>query len=134
VTRRIYDKALFAIAAAWNLGAAAVLVFQPEFLLTRLGIAEPAARVLARSLASSAAAWGLGYALVAVNARRFRDFAWLGAISKTLFAVVYTAAFFTGRISLSAFLPALVDLLFALLFAEFLWRTAKRTEETRDGH
>src|SRR5205823_9112505 len=104
---------LFTIAAVWNLSAAAMLVFNPQFLLARLGIGDPAGRVLARSLASSAAAWGISYALVAVNARRFRHFAWLGALSKTLFAAVYTAAFFTGQISFPAFIPALVDLLFA---------------------
>ena len=120
-----YDKALFSIAAAWNLGAAAMLVFNPQFLLSRLGVGDPAGRVLARSLASSAAAWGVGYALVAVNRRRFRNFAWLGALSKTLFAAVYAAAFFTGQISFPAFTPALIDLLFAILFVEFLWRSRR---------
>ncbi len=132
--RHVYDKALFIIATAWNLGAAAMLVFNPEFLLTRLGINDPAARVLARSLASSAAAWGISYALVAVNARRFRNFAWLGALSKTLFAAAYTAALFTGQISFPAFIPALVDLFFAVLFVEFLWRTAGQDKTTTDEH
>lgn len=132
--RGVYDKALFVIAAAWNLGGAAMLVFNPQFLLARLSISDPSARVLARSLASSAAAWGISYALVAVNARRFRNFAWLGALSKTLFAAAYTAALFTGQISFPAFIPALVDLLFALLFIEFLWRTAGQDKATRDEH
>lgn len=121
--RPVYDKALFIIAALWNLGAAAMLIFNPQFLLMRLGINDLKAPLLVRSLASSATAWGISYALVAVNARRFRNFAWLGAFSKTLFAVVYCVAFFSGQISFSAFIPALVDLLFALLFLEHLWRT-----------
>lgn len=120
---RRYDRALFAVAAAWNLGAAATLLFRPDFLLARLGVTDGAARLLARSLASSAATWGLGYALVALDARRFRVLAWLGAISKTLFALVYAAAFLARQISFAAFLPGLVDLAFALLFAEHLRRT-----------
>jgi hypothetical protein len=128
VRQRAYDKALFIIAAAWNLSAAAMLVFNPQFLLERLSISDPSARLLARSLASSAAAWGISYALVAVDARRFRNFAWLGALSKILFAAVYSVAFLNSQISFPAFIPALVDLLWAALFVEFLWRTAKKID------
>lgn len=120
---RIYDRALFAVAAAWNLCAAAVLIFYPEFLLARLQINDPAARLLARSFASSVTTWGAAYALVALAPRRFRDFAWLGAISKSIFFVIYAVALFSQQIPLPTFIPALVDLIMAALFAEFLWRT-----------
>jgi hypothetical protein len=125
-TGEVYDKILFAMAAAWNLGAAATLVFNPDFLLARLSVNDPGARFLARSFASSVTTWGIGYALVAFDRKRFRDFAWLGAISKAIFFTVYAAAFFGGRISFAAFIPALVDLIFAILFAEFLRRTSHR--------
>ncbi len=121
----VYDRVLFGVAAAWNLGAAAMLLFNPDFLLARLNIGDPAARLLARSFVSSVATWGIGYALVAIDRRRFRDFAWLGMISKTIFFLVYAVALGNGQISFNAFAPALVDLIFALLFAEFLWRTAE---------
>jgi len=123
-TGEFYDKILFAMAAAWNLGAAATLVFNPDFLLARLSVNDPGARLLARSFASSVTTWGIGYALVAFDRKRFRDFAWLGAISKAIFFTVYAAAFFGGRISFAAFIPALVDLIFAILFVEFLLRTS----------
>ncbi len=132
-TGEVYDRTLFAVAAAWNLGAAATLVFNPDFLLARLNVNDPDARLLARSFASSVTTWGIGYALVALNRKRFRDFAWLGAISKTIFFMVYAAAFFGGRISFAAFIPALVDLVFAILFVEFLWRTTnKRSDRYRE--
>ncbi len=124
-----YDRILFGVAAAWNLSAAAMLLFAPDLLLGRLNIGDPAARLLARSFVSSVATWGIAYALVAVDQKRFRDFAWLGVISKLIFFVVYAAAFGGGRISLAAFAPALVDLVFAALFAEFLWRTSKQRRE-----
>lgn len=123
--KRNYDRILFGVAAAWNLGAAAMLLFNPDFLLGRLNIGDPAARLLARSFVSSVATWGIGYALIAIDRNRFRDFAWLGLISKTIFFFIYAAAFFGGRLSFPAFVPAIVDLFFALLFAEFLWRTSK---------
>jgi len=121
--RPSFDRILFLAAAAFNLGTAAVLLFKPEIVLARLGIADASARLLARSLVSSAATWGVGYALVAVNAKRFRDFAWLGAISKTLFALIYAAAFFNGRVTATACVPALIDFIFAVLFVDFLRRT-----------
>jgi hypothetical protein len=114
------------VAATWNLGAAATLIFNPDFLLARLGVSDPAARLLARSFASSVATWGVGYALIAYDRKRFRDFAWLGAISKTIFFAIYAVAFFGKRISFAAFLPAVVDLAFATLFVEFLWRTSHK--------
>lgn len=124
-TGEVYDRILFAVAAAWNLGGAATLIFNPDFLLAKLGVNDADARLLAWSLASSVTTWGIGYALVAFDRKRFRDFAWLGAISKTIFFTVYAAAYFGGRISFAAFIPALVDLVFAILFTEFLWRTSR---------
>jgi hypothetical protein len=121
---KVYDRMMFAVAAAWNLGAAATLIFNPDFLLARLNVNDPGARLLAQSFASSVTTWGIGYALVAYDRKRFRNFAWLGAISKTIFFAVYAAAFFGGRISFAAFIPAMVDLAFAILFVEFLWRTS----------
>jgi hypothetical protein len=124
-TREIYDRILFGVAAAWNLGAAATLIINPDFLLARLGVNDAAARVLARSFASSVTTWGIGYAMIAFNRKRFRDFAWLGVISKTIFFTIYALAFFSGQLSFAAFIPALVDLVFAILFAEFLRRTSR---------
>lgn len=126
-TREVYDRLLFAVAAAWNLGAACVLILNPDFLLARLGVNDAAARLLARSFASSVTTWGIGYAMIAFDRKRFRDFAWLGVISKTIFFTIYAVAFSGGRLSFAAFIPALVDLIFASLFAEFLWRTSPKT-------
>jgi hypothetical protein len=128
---KVYDRVLFALAAAWNLSAAVTLIFNPDFLLAGLAINDVNARLLARSFASSVTTWGIAYALVAFDRTRFRDFAWLGAISKTIFFAVYAAAFFQERITFTAFIPALVDLVLAILFVEFLRRTPHRTTERR---
>ncbi|MCI0665060.1 MAG: hypothetical protein L0220_28690 [Acidobacteria bacterium] len=125
LARRIYHRLMFAVAAIWNISAAIVLILNPDFMLNRLGINDPNARLLAQSFASSVTTWGIGYALIAYNQSRFRDFAWLGAVSKTIFFAIYAVSFTGGRISFAAFAPALIDLIFAFLFIEFLWRTSK---------
>ena len=123
MTRTAYDKALFIIAAAFNLGTAAVLIFRPDIILVRLGISDPAAKLLARSLASSVTVWGIAYALVAINPNRFREFVRLGIFSKTLFFVIYAVAFFGGEITFNAFVPAVIDLILAILFMEYWWKS-----------
>ncbi len=122
----IYDRILFGLAAAWNLTAALTLMFRPETMLTRLRIADPAAAMVVRSFFSSVATWGIAYGMIAIDPLRFRDFAWLGVISKLLFFTIYAAYFGQGRLTRQAFLPALLDLFLAILFIEFLWRTAGR--------
>lgn len=121
----MYYRLLFAAASAWNIALAAMLIVNPDFMLERLGIAEPSARLLARSFASSVVTWGIGYGLIAWDRVRFRDFAWLGAISKTIFFTVYAVYFALGMIGGAAFAPALADLGLAALFLEFLLRSRK---------
>lgn len=127
---QIYYHLLFAASAAFNLSMAAVLLFKPDVMLARLEIRDPAARLLAQSFASSVSAWGIGYALIAYDLVLFRNFAWLGVISKTIFFLIYFAAWRKGRLKFAAFVPALIDLILAMLFAEFLWRTG--IERLRD--
>src|SRR5262249_34354446 len=103
-----------------------MLLVHPDFLLKRLGIFDPAALLLAHSFVSSVATWGIGYALIAIDQKRYRDFAWLGVISKTIFFAIYTVAFLNRQISMQAFLPAFVDLILAALFLQFLLRTKRQ--------
>lgn len=119
-----YDRGLFAAAAAWNLVAAAMLLLRPRVMLARMGISDPAGALLARSFVSSVATWGIAYAMIAIDPVRFRDFAWLGAISKSLYFAINLVPFTRGRLSRQAFLPAVLDLGLAVLFLEFLRRTA----------
>lgn len=119
---QIYYFALFAGSALFNLSMAAMLLFKPDVMLARLEIRDPAARLLAQSFASSVTAWGIGYALIAYDLVQFRNFAWLGVLSKTIFFLIYFVAWRNGRLKFAAFIPALIDLLLAALFLEFLLR------------
>lgn len=126
--RKMYDRLLFVVAAAWNLGAALMLLVNPDYLLGRLSIHDSAARLLAQSFSSSVGTWGIGYGLIAINPKRFRDFAWLGVLSKTIFFLIYAVAFLADRIGGPAMAPAVIDLIFAALFLEFLMRTRTKPD------
>ena len=119
-----YDKILFVAAAAFNLSAAATLILSPQTILARLKITDQRAKVLARSMASSVLAWGIAYACIVIDPVRFREFVLLGIFSKTIFFVVYAIAFFRKEIDGKTFVPAVIDLILAVLFAEFRMRTA----------
>ena len=118
-----YDKILFVAAAAFNLSAAATLIFSPNTILARLKITDPSAKLLARSMASSVLAWGIAYACIVIDPVKFREFVLLGIFSKTIFFVVYAIAFFRKEIDLKAYVPAIIDLILAVLFAEYWMRT-----------
>lgn len=122
-----YDRLLFGVAAAWNLIGAAVLLMDPQSQLARLRIVDPQAKWLVRSLASSATAWGIGYLLIAIDSNRFRQFIWLGIISKTLFALMTFWAVREGVLTGTGALPGGVDLVLALLFAERLVRSREQS-------
>ena len=115
-----YDKILFVVAAAFNLSAAATLLLSPNTILSRLKITDPQAKILARSMASSVLAWGIAYACILIDPVRFREFVLLGIFSKTIFFIVYSVAFFRKEIDLKAYFPAIIDLILAILFAEYL--------------
>ena len=117
---RGYDALLFGAAAAWNLVGGAILLVNPEWQLTRLGIHDRQAIWAVRSLGSSAIAWGLGYLLIAIDSDRFHQFIWLGLISKTIFALVTAWGLAEGALKGSALVPGAIDLILALLFAERL--------------
>jgi len=125
--RHIYDRILFGIASGWNLGAALLLLINPDFLLENLGISDKSARLLAQSFASSVGTWGIGYGLIAIAPRRFSDYAWLGVISKTAFFLIYLVAFLNKKIGGPAMWPAVADLVFAILFFEFLIRSRAKS-------
>ena len=118
-----YDKILFVAAAAFNISAAATLILSPNTILGRLKITDPQAKILARSMASSVLAWGIAYACIVIDPVRFREFVLLGIFSKTIFFVVYCVAFFRKEIDLKAYVPAIIDLVLAVLFAEYWLRT-----------
>ncbi len=124
--RAHYYRRLFVVAAAWNtLSGGAVL-----FLLTNvkfrqaMGLAGSADPIGLQLLASCLFVFGLGYYWVSRDLVRNRDLVKLGVIGKPLVFLVFVWHALAHEIPMILVVPSTVDLLFGVLFLEFLLRSS----------
>ena len=120
-----YARTLFGTAAFFNFAAAGALLFLRPVLAPLAGL-EPVVGtnlVFLYMTAFLIATFGWAYARIAQDPRRFRPFIELGAIGKLLAVVAATGPWLAGEVRWP--LPFVVsgDLVFALLFIDFLRRT-----------
>ncbi|HLY39115.1 MAG TPA: hypothetical protein VKU61_13815 [Candidatus Binatia bacterium] len=120
-----YARRLFGIAALANFLFAFVLLFLRPVLASLVGL-DPVAgtnRVFVYLTGTLVGAFGYAYLRVAGDPRRFRPFVELGAIGKLLAVTAATVPWLAGEIGWR--LPFLIggDLVFALLFIDYLRRT-----------
>ena len=120
-----YARRLFGVAAFTNFLFAFTLLFLRPVLAPIVGL-DPIAgtnRVFVYLTATLVGAFGYSYLRVAGDPRRFRPFVELGAIGKLLAVTAVTIPWLAGEIGWR--LPFLIggDLVFALLFIDYLRRT-----------
>jgi hypothetical protein len=120
-----YTRLLFGTAALFNFGVAGGLWFMRPTLEAMLAL-DPITGsnvALAKIAAVLIAGFGCAYACAAWDAQRYRLFIWLGALGKLAVIATATASWLLGEVGPQ--LPALAggDLLFAILFLDYLRRT-----------
>jgi len=123
--RKDYYKWLFLIGALWNWGAAALFFFfsaQVLVLLNMQPMNYPGVLQLAMTLVF---ALGVGYYLVSKDISTNHDIVKVGIIGKTLAASVLIYYYLTGNFHPLFALCGVVDLLFSILFIEFLMNMKK---------
>lgn len=123
--QKSYYKWLFIIAALWNLGASVQFFFwhDPIFaLLNMKALNYPAIMQLAMVLVF---VFGIGYYWVSRDLSKNHDIVRLGIVAKMLVFFIFSYHYLSGNMPLLIALCGVVDLLFALLFIEFL-RSARR--------
>jgi hypothetical protein len=120
-----YARVLFTIATAFNFAMAASLSLIGDrlFPILQLDAVTGTNRVLVYITAALIATYGYAYACVAFDPRKYRIYISLGVIGKLAVVAVVCATWLAGIISWC--LPALAaaDLVFALLFLDYLRRT-----------
>jgi hypothetical protein len=120
-----YYRAVFLAAALWNAmsGAAVLFVLTNGEFRERLGLPGPPDKISLQLLALCLLVFGLGYYWVSRNLSRNRDLVKMGVIGKPFVFLVFFGHALAQEIPWVLTLPSLVDLLFGMLFLEFLVRT-----------
>lgn len=123
--RKSYYRWLFIVAALWNWGAAVQFFFwyDPIFALLKMApINHPSIMQLAMGLVF---ALGVGYYLVSRDISKNHDIVKVGIIGKLLAFAVFTYHYMLGSLSVAILLCGVVDLVFGILFLEFLMTMKK---------
>ena len=120
-------RALFYLAGAWNLSAAAVALGFPEFHAEMLyggsdSVSSPGAIINARIVWISVAFFGVGYLIVARDPRKNHGLVLIAALGKASVGALWLWGYQAHVVAGLGLAGALGDLIFAGLFAAFLFR------------
>lgn len=120
-----YTRLLFSVAALFNLVVALVLLTASAQMgaLLNLGAATPGSVVLSNLSGAFVGLFAYAYARVAMDPRLYRAYVELGAIGKMLVLPAAGIPWALGYIGWELPLLACGDLVFALLFWDWLRRT-----------
>jgi hypothetical protein len=123
--RKSYYKWLFIIGALWNWAAGVQFFFWYDPIFARLNMQAlnyPAIMQLAMSLVF---VFGIGYYWVSKDLSKNHDIVKLGIIAKIIVFLIFSYHYLFGNMPLMIALCGVVDLIFALLFMEFLKSAGK---------
>lgn len=122
------DRVLFLVAAAFNWLIAGSFLLAGDRVLAWLHIYPPQDVVLYRLLLVNVALFGAGYFWVGLDVTRNHAVVGLGLIGKLAMFVVFWQHALAGGLSYRGVWVAAIDVVFAALFAEFLWRAGRSAE------
>jgi|HubBroStandDraft_6_1064221.scaffolds.fasta_scaffold263410_2 hypothetical protein len=129
VRTRFY-RGMFLAAAVWNVFSAGGVLFLLGSAKYRLAAGFPGTPdpIALQLLACCLFVFGLGYYWVSCDLSRNRDLVTLGVIGKPLVFVVFFGHAIARDIPARMVVPSIVDLLFGVLFLEFLVRTRGKAQ------
>jgi hypothetical protein len=125
-----YYRRLFLAAAVWNILAAATLLLLSvnQTFRNEVGFPPSPDAIASQLLGSCLFAFGLGYYWLSRDLSKNRDLVTLGVIGKPLVFVVFFWHAIARDIPPRMVVPSIVDLLFGVLFLEFLVRTRGKAQ------
>ena len=133
--REKYYRSLFLIAAIWAWLVSVPYIFIYKYTFPLVGMKIPESPVWFIFSCLCVALFGLGYFMVSRNLENNQGIVIMGTIGKLMVFFLFLSSTITGELSPLLMINASADLLFAVLFAEFLLfdNRRKRTGGTRAG-
>lgn len=125
MARSTYNRWLFRIAAVWCWAISAGFYFGQQRLAAALGLPADVPRILMDMTILPVFLFGFAYWWVSRDVTQNHLIPALGAIGGALTFLVFVARALSGDIPGFLVLPATIDLLFGLLFFEFLLWTGR---------
>ncbi len=120
-----FFRALFALAALWNLAGGILGYFNPEHafqLLFDRALTDPLYRDIYRGACGTTLIYFVGYAVVAYSPVRHTGIVLVGGIGKVGFAIQLLKLYLAGIANANALVVILGDFIFVLFFLYYSFR------------
>jgi hypothetical protein len=121
--KKVYYKYLFIIGATWNILASLSFILTSIFMRSAFpayGIAVPISMIWLQSFLFLVANLGIGYFIVSLDISKNHGIVIIGIIAKLGYFLISLIYFIISDIGLLTLLLASVDIIFSILFIEFL--------------
>lgn len=124
MTKPNYYKSLFLIGALWNILIAVICsagcIFLTTLFFETFGMPLPSSLFPFIAMFSLVLALGIGYYLVSIDISKNHGIITIGVIGKVLIFICCLSFFLLGEANALLLITGIVDLIFAILFLEFL--------------
>ena len=121
--KKEYYKYLFLLAAVWNWAVSILLLvlslLTPD-IITDFGVEIPPSLVFLQMLFVLVGIFGIGFFLVYLDINTNHGIVQMSVVEKVSFFLVFLIYFIIGDVGILVLLLVIVDLIFGLLFIEFL--------------
>lgn len=121
--KKVYYKYLFIIGAIWNIVASLSFILSSIFMSSifpTYGVAVPISMIWLHSFLFLVINLGIGYLIVSFDINKNHGIVVIGIIAKLGYFLISLIYFVIGDIGMPALLSASVDIIFSVLFLEFL--------------
>ena len=123
-----YYRFLFLVGAIWNIVLGIGYIFTSLFIegsFEMFGVEEPPSLIFYHLFFGIVIVYGIGYYLVSDNLDKNHGIVLLGVLGKLWVFLIVGYYYFAGDLNLLGVGPAIGDLIFAILFIEFLLNRKK---------
>ena len=121
--KKEYYKYLFLLASVWNWAVSILLLglslLTPD-IITDFGVEIPPSLVFLQMLFVLVGIFGVGFFIIYMDIENNHGIVQMSVLEKVSFFVVFLIYFIIGDIGILVFLLVIVDLIFGILFIEFL--------------